>query len=35
MRPNVHRSTVYDTQDMEATQMSINRGTDKEDEAHV
>ena len=29
--PKVHRSTVYDSQDNEATQMSINRWTDKED----
>ena len=25
MYPNVHRSTVYNSQDMEATQMSISR----------
>ena len=30
MYPNVHRSTIYKSQDMEATQMSINRWTDKE-----
>ena len=27
--PNVHRSTVYNSQDMEATQMSISRRMDK------
>ena len=30
MYPNVHRSTIYNSQDMEATQMSIKRGMDKE-----
>ena len=28
--PNVHRSTVYNCQDMEATQMPISRRMDKE-----
>ena len=31
MHPNLHCSTVYDSQDMEATLMSIDRGMDKED----
>ena len=26
---NVHHSTIYNSQDMEATQVSINRGMDK------
>ena len=29
MHPSVHCSTVYNNQDMEATQMSIDRGIDK------
>ena len=29
MYPNVHRSTVYNSQDMEATSMSISRRMDK------
>ena len=29
MYPNVHRSTVYNSQDMEATLMSIDRQMDK------
>ena len=29
MHPNVHNSTVYNSQVMEATYMSINRGMDK------
>ena len=33
--PNVHRSTVYNSQDMEATYMSINRGMDKADVLHT
>ena len=32
MPPSVHSSTVYSSQDMEATQVSINRRMDKEDE---
>ena len=35
MLPNVHGSTIYNSQDMEATQMSINRGMDKEDVVHI
>ena len=31
MYHNVHCSTIYNSQDMEATQMSINRWMDKED----
>ena len=31
MQPNVHCSTVYNAQDMEATYMSIDRGMDKKD----
>ena len=31
MHPNVHCSTIYNSQDMEATWMSINRWKDKED----
>ena len=34
MHSSAHCSTVYDSQDMEATQMSINRGMDK-DVAHI
>jgi len=30
MHPNVHCSTVYNSQDMEATYMSIDRRMDKE-----
>ena len=35
MYSNVHRSTVYDSQDMEATQMSIGRRMDKKPVAHI
>jgi len=31
MHANAHFSTVYNSQDMKATQMSINRCMDKED----
>ena len=31
MHPNLHRSTIYNSQDMEAIYMSINRGMDKGD----
>ena len=34
MYPNIHCSTVYSSQDREATQMSINREMDKEDMIH-
>ena len=30
MHPNVHYSTIYNSQDMEATYMSVNRGMDKD-----
>ena len=33
--PNVHCNSVYNSQNMEATQMSINRGMDKEDVVHT
>ena len=33
--PNVHRSTVYNSQDMEVTQMSISRWMDKEVVVHI
>ena len=35
MHLNVLCSTVYDSQDMEATQMSIHRGMDKDDVVHI
>ena len=35
MYPSVHRSTVYHSQDMEATQMSISRLMDKKALAHI
>ena len=35
MHPNVHCSTIYNSQDTEATQMSINRVMDKEDVIHI
>ena len=35
MHPNVHCSTIYNIQDMEATKISINRGMDKEDVVHI
>ena len=31
MHPDVHCSSIYNSQDMEATQEFINRGMDKED----
>jgi len=31
MHPNVHCSTIYNTQNVEATSLSINHGMDKED----
>ena len=33
--PNVHSSTVYNSQDMEATKVSIDRGMDKEDVVYI
>ena len=35
MYPDVHCRTIYNSQDMEATQMSINRGMNKEGVVHV
>ena len=35
MHPNVHCSTIHNSQDMEATEMSHDRGTDKEDVVHI
>ena len=35
MHPNVHCSTICNSQDMEATKMSINRGMDKEAVVHI
>ena len=35
MHPSVHCSTIYNSQDMEATHMSINRGLDKEGVVHI
>jgi len=32
---NVHSSTVYNSQDMEATWMSTDRGMDKDDVVHI
>ena len=35
MHPNVQSSIIYSSQDMEATQVSINRWKDKEEVVHV
>ena len=35
MHPNGHCSTIYNSQDMETTYMSINRGMAKEDVVHI
>ena len=35
MHPNVHCSTVSNSQDMEATLMSIDRGMDNENVVHI
>ena len=35
MHPDVQCSTIYNSQDMEATQMPINRGMDKEDVIYI
>ena len=35
MHPNVYFSTIYSSQDMEATLMSIDRGMEKEDMVHI
>ena len=34
MHPDIHCSTIYNSQDMEKTQMSIKRGMDKEGVVH-
>ena len=34
VHPNVHHSNIYNSQDMEATQMSKDGGMDKEDVVH-
>ena len=35
MHPNVQCSTIYNDQDMEATQMSTDRGMNKENVVHI
>ena len=35
MHPNIHGNTIYNSQDMEATYMSIGRWMDKEDVVHI
>ena len=35
MHLNVHCSTIYNCQNMEATEMSMGRSMDKEDVAHI
>ena len=35
MHLNIHNSTIYNSQDMSVTWVSINRGVDKEDVVHV
>ena len=35
MYSNGHCSTIYNSQDMETTQMSIDRGVEKEDVVHI
>ena len=35
MHLNVHCSNIYNSQDMEATLMSIDRGVNKEDVVHI
>ena len=35
MHLNVHSSTIYNSQDMEAIQMPLNRQMDEEDVAHT
>ena len=35
MHPYVHSSTIYNSQDMEITLMSIDRGMDEEDTVHI
>ena len=35
MCPDIHCSTIYNSQDMEATKMSTNRGMNKEYVLHI
>ena len=35
MHPNVHCNTIYNSQDIEVTQMPINRGMDKENVVNI
>ena len=35
VHPNVHFSTIYHSQGMETTQMSIERGMDKDNMVHI
>ena len=35
MHPYVHSSTLHNSQDMQTTQMSMNRWTNKEDVVHI
>ena len=35
MHPSVHSSTIYNSQDMEAAYMPIDRGTDKNDVVYI
>ena len=35
MHPDVHCRMIYNSQDMEATSMSTDRGMDKEDVVHI
>ena len=35
MHPNIHCHTIYNSQDLEATSMSVNRGMNNEDVVHI
>ena len=35
MHPNIHCIAIYNSQDMEASQMSFDRGMDEEDVVHI
>ena len=35
MHPNIHCIAIYNSQDTEASQMSFDRGMDKEDVVHI
>ena len=35
LHPNLHCSTIHSSQDMEATQVSIDKGMDKEDVVYL